>query len=71
MSLPPEFDAVITKFCDVPAVVGVPESSPEPFSNKPVGKDGDTDHELTAPPVFVGDNVVIVAPTVRVKAFDE
>ena len=36
-------------------------------SDKPAGSDGETDHEVTAPPLVVGVTVVMVVPLVRVN----
>ena len=38
-------------------------------SDKPAGSDGETDHEVTAPPLVVGVTVVMAVPLVRVKLF--
>ena len=48
--------------------VGVPLISPVEVSNdKPAGKDGETDQEVTVPPLIVGVTVVIAVPFVRVN----
>ena len=36
-------------------------------SDKPDGSEGETDHEVTAPPVDVGVTVVMAVPLVRVR----
>mgnify|MGYP001162477641 CR=1 FL=1 len=36
---------------------------------RPVGSDGETDHEVTVPPVVVGVTVVIAVPLVSVNVF--
>ncbi len=38
-------------------------------SDKPAGSDGETDHEVTAPPLVVGVTVVMAVPLVRVNEF--
>ena len=38
-------------------------------SDKPAGSDGETDHEVTAPPLVVGVTVVMAVPLVRVNGF--
>ena len=35
--------------------------------DKPAGKDGDTDHDVTGPPLVDGVTAVIAVPLVRVK----
>ena len=48
--------------------VGVPEIAPVDVSRaNPAGSDGDTEYEVTAPPVDVTDVVVIAVPFVSVK----
>ena len=37
--------------------------------DKPAGSDGETDHDVTAPPLEVGVTAVIAVPFVRVKEF--
>ncbi len=36
---------------------------------RPVGSDGETDHEVTVPPVVVGVTVVMAVPLVSVNVF--
>ena len=49
-------------------VVGVPLISPVVVSRvSPFGKDGETDQEMTVPPVEVGVTVVIAVPLVSVS----
>ena len=51
---------------DVTAV-GVPEMAPVVLEMlRPVGSDGETDHETTVPPVDVGLSVVMAVPFVSV-----
>ena len=38
-------------------------------SDKPAGSDGETDHEVTDPPLVVGVTVVMAVPLVRVNEF--
>ena len=50
--------------------VGVPLISPvEVSKDKPAGKDGDTDQEVTGPPLVDGVTAVIAVPLVRVNEF--
>jgi len=41
----------------------------EESSESPVGNDGETDHEVTVPPVVVGVTVVMAVPLVKVNVF--
>ena len=51
-------------------VVGVPEIAPVvESSERPAGSEGDTDHEVTVPPLEVGVTVVMAVPLVRVSEF--
>ena len=51
---------------DVVTAVGVPPIAPVDESNvKPAGSDGETDHEVIAPPFAVGVVVVIAVPLVN------
>ena len=48
--------------------VGVPLMAPVEESNeRPDGSDGETDQEVTVPPLEVGDTVVMVVPFVSVS----
>ena len=48
--------------------VGVPEIAPvEVSSERPEGKDGETDHDVTVPPLTDGVAVVIATPFVKVN----
>ena len=50
--------------------VGVPLIAPvEESKDKPAGKEGETDHEVTVPPVIDGVTVVIAVPLVNVNEF--
>ena len=52
---------------DVTAV-GVPEMAPvEESRERPAGSEGETDHEVTGPPLMVGVTVVIAVPLVSVN----
>ena len=41
----------------------------EVSNDRPVGKDGEIDHETTAPPLEVGVTAVIAEPLASVKEF--
>ena len=41
----------------------------ELLSDKPDGKEGETDQEVTGPPLAVGVTVVMAVPLVKVKVF--
>ena len=50
--------------------VGVPLMVPvEESSANPAGRDGETDQEVTGPPLVVGVTVVIAVPLVSVNEF--
>ena len=50
--------------------VGVPLISPvEVSKDKPAGKDGETDQEVTVPPLVDGVTAVIAVPFVSVNEF--
>ena len=50
--------------------VGVPLTAPvEESKDKPAGRPGETDHEVTVPPEIVGVTVVIAVPFVNVNEF--
>ena len=52
--------------------VGVPQIVPLLVSKvRPVGSDGEIDHEVTEPPVLVAVAVVIAVPFVSVKELGE
>ena len=54
---------------DVTAV-GAPEMAPvEESRESPAGSEGETDQEVTGPPLMVGVTVVIAVPLVRVNVF--
>ena len=49
---------------------GVPLMAPfEESSDSPAGREGETDHEVTVPPLDVGVAVVIAVPLVKVNEF--
>ncbi len=65
MSVPPELVAVTVYTAEEVTVVGVPEIAPVVLDSvRPAGSEGDTDQEVTAPPVEVGETVVIAVPLV-------
>ena len=50
------------------SAVGVPEMVPSDVSkDNPLGKDGEIDHDVTAPPLTVGVTDVMAVPLVRVN----
>ena len=50
--------------------VGVPEMAPVDESNEsPAGSDGETDQEVTGPPLALGVTVVMAVPLVKVNEF--
>ena len=47
-------------------MVGVPEIAPVVLDKvRPAGSEGETDQEVTAPPLEVGETVVIAVPLVN------
>ena len=71
VSLPPVLLAVTVYVADDVTAVGVPLMAPvEESSDKPAGKDGETDQEVIAPPPVVGVNVVIAVPFSKVREFE-
>ena len=72
VSLPPELVAVMVKTFDAKSTVGVPEITPVLVSKfNPVGRSGETVHEITAPPLEVGVTVDIATSFVKLKEFGE
>ena len=68
--LPPVLVAVTVYVAEDVTAVGVPEMAPvEESSDSPVGREGETDQEVTGPPLTVGVTVVIAVPLVRVNEF--
>ena len=50
--------------------VGVPLMAPfEESSDSPAGSEGETDHEVTVPPLEFGVTVVMAVPLVKVNEF--
>ena len=41
----------------------------EEFNDRPAGSEGDTDHEVTGPPLAVGVTVVMAVSFVKVNVF--
>jgi len=65
-SVPPVLVAVTMYDAEDVTVVGVPEIAPVVLDKvRPAGSEGDTDHEVTAPPLEVGETVVMVVPFVN------
>lgn len=68
---PVAFVAVTVWLVDAEGELAVPEIAPFETSNEsPDGRDGLTDQVATAPPLLVGDCVVIAVPTVKVSEAD-
>ena len=60
--------AVTVYVAELVMAVGVPEMAPvEESSDKPDGSEGETDLEVTGPPLAVGVSVVMAVPFVSVK----
>ena len=50
--------------------VGVPLMAPvDESSDRPAGSEGETDHEVTVPPLVVGVTVDMVVPLVKENEF--
>ena len=68
--LPPVLVAVTVYVAEEVTAVGVPEIAPfEESRERPAGSDGETDQEVTAPPLVVGVTVVMAVPLVKVNEF--
>ena len=68
LSLPPVLLPVTVYVPDAVTVSGVPETAPVDESReRPDGRDGETDHPVTAPPLTVGVAVVMAMSLVNVK----
>ena len=68
--LPPVLLAVMVYVAEDVMAVGVPLMAPVVESmERPAGSEGDTDQEVTVPPLEVGVTVVIAVPLVRVNEF--
>ena len=66
VSVPPVLVAVTVYDAEDVTVVGVPEIAPVVLERvRPAGSEGETDHEVTAPPLEVGETVVIAVPLVN------
>ena len=70
VSLPPVLLPVTVYDAEEVTAEGVPEMAPvEESMERPAGREGETDHEVTVPPVVVGVTVVIAVPLVNVNEF--
>tara|TARA_B100001079_G_scaffold55555_1_gene46461 strand:- start:1500 stop:1742 length:243 start_codon:yes stop_codon:yes gene_type:complete len=70
VSVPPVLVAVIVYDAEEVIAVGVPVMSPvDVSSDKPAGRDGDTEYVTTVPPVDVTAAVDIAVPLVKVSEF--
>ena len=66
VSVPPVLVAVTVYDAEDVTVVGVPEIAPVVLDKvRPAGSEGETDQEVTAPPLEVGETVVIAVPLVK------
>ena len=69
-ALPPVLLAVTVYAVEEFIAVGVPEIAPvEADKESPVGSDGETDQEVTVPPIYVGVIVCISEPLDNDKEF--
>jgi hypothetical protein len=68
--LPPVLVAVTVYVAVDVTAVGVPLMAPVDESrDKPDGREGETDQEVTGPPLAVGVTVVMAVPLVNVNVF--
>ena len=68
--LPPVLLAVTVYVAEDVTAVGVPLMAPvEESSERPAGREGDTDQEVMVPPLTVGVTVVMAVPLVSVNEF--
>ena len=68
--LPPVLVAVTVYVAELVIAVGVPLIAPvEESSERPAGREGETDHEVTGPPLADGVTVVMAVPLVKVNEF--
>ena len=68
--LPPVLVAVTVYVAELVMAVGVPLMAPvDVSSDSPAGRDGDTEYEVTVPPLLDGVTVVMAVPLVRVNEF--
>ena len=66
--LPPVLLAVTVYVAEEVMLVGVPLMAPvEESSDSPAGREGETDHEVTVPPLELGVTVVMAVPFVSVS----
>ena len=66
VSVPPVLVAVMAYTAEEVTVVGVPEIAPVVLESvRPAGSEGDTAQEVTAPPLEVGETVVMAVPLVK------
>jgi hypothetical protein len=66
VSVPPVFVAITVYEAEDVTVVGVPEIAPVVLDRvRPAGSEGETDQEVTAPPLEVGETVVMAVPLVN------
>ena len=66
VSVPHVLVAVTIYDAEDVTVVGVPEIAPVVLERvRPAGSEGETDQEVTAPPLEVGETVVIAVPFVN------
>ena len=68
---PPVLLAEITNGCESKIVVGVPEISHCEEMEMPCGSGCELEHEVIAPPVFVGAHEAMLVPRVSVCASGE
>jgi len=70
VSVPPVLVAVMVYEAEDVTAVGVPLMAPVEVSRaKPAGSDGETEYEMTVPPVDATEAVVMAVPLVKVKEF--
>ena len=66
--LPPVLVAVTVYVAELVMAGGVPLMAPvEESSERPAGRDGETDHDVMVPPLAVGVTVVMAVPLVKVN----
>ena len=70
MVLPPVLVAVTVYVAEEVTAEGVPLIAPvDESSERPDGREGETDQEVTGPPLVVGVTVVMAVPLVSVNVF--
>jgi|TARA_B100001094_G_scaffold48464_1_gene43844 hypothetical protein len=68
VALPPLLEAVTVYVVAEETADGVPEISPlEVSRDRPAGSVGEIDHEVTVPPLELGEAAVIAEPFVNVR----